>query len=341
MARALICPAPDQLEWRDVPDRVPGPGEVRIEAHHGAAKHGTEMTYFHGKGERNGGFDGTLRMFRGDLPTGTYPFPVGNMTVGIVTDAAPDAIGVTAGDRVLCHSGFQDVVTTKAAGCWKLPASLAWQSAVCVDPADFAMGAIRDGHVRLGDDVAVFGLGAIGLMTVQLLKAAGAARIIALDPLPARRALAATFGASVTIDPADGDPGAAIRNATSGRGVDVVIEFSGSRQALQASLRGCGYCGTVVLGAFAHPYDAGLDFGTEGHMNNVTLVFTRACSEPSRDFPRWDEKRIMGTCLRMFIDGSLRGDEIVTPVVPARDLREEYLKLAGGKSRAIKLGVQY
>ena len=65
---------------------------------------------------------------------------------------------------------------------------------MCLDPLVMAL-AMRDAGIKLGDRVAVFGLGAIGLMTVQLAKAAGADWVVAIDPLANRRALAREFGA--------------------------------------------------------------------------------------------------------------------------------------------------
>ena len=61
------------------------------------------------------------------------------------------------------------------------------EAAVCIDPAHVAVVAVRDGNVRLGDRVAVFGLGAIGLLTVQAARASGAERVMAVDPLDTRR----------------------------------------------------------------------------------------------------------------------------------------------------------
>ena len=64
---------------------------------------------------------------------------------------------------------------------------MTWKEAVCYDPAHFAMSAIRDGKVRVGERVAVFGLGAIGLMTVQMARIAGADFVAAVDPIERRR----------------------------------------------------------------------------------------------------------------------------------------------------------
>ena len=63
-----------------------------------------------------------------------------------------------------------------------MPEGMPWQSAVCLDPADFALAALRDAGLRLGDGVAIFGLGAIALVAVQLARLAGAGTIIGVDP---------------------------------------------------------------------------------------------------------------------------------------------------------------
>lgn len=115
-----------------------------------------------------------------------------------------------------------------------------WVDAAMQDPCEFALGALRDGGVRIGDNVAVFGLGAIGLATVQLAKASGAGKVFALDPIASRRAVAEKYGA-IEIDAAD--LGLALREATDMRGVDVAIDFSGAWRALQTAFRGVAYGG--------------------------------------------------------------------------------------------------
>jgi threonine dehydrogenase-like Zn-dependent dehydrogenase len=88
---------------------------------------------------------------------------------------------------------------------------MSWKSAVCLDPAEFAFAAVRDGHVRIGDAVAVSGMGAIGLMVVQLARLAGASQVIAIDPLPSRRAIAEQLGATATLDPRACDVGLTLK----------------------------------------------------------------------------------------------------------------------------------
>ena len=62
-----------------------------------------------------------------------------------------------------------------------------WKNAVCYDPAQFALGGIREAHVRAGDAVAIFGLGAIGQIAIQLAKKQGATTIVGIDPIAQRK----------------------------------------------------------------------------------------------------------------------------------------------------------
>lgn len=128
---------------------------------------------------------------------------------------------------------------------------------------------------------------------------------------------------------------------TFGRGVDVVIEYSGSLQALQAALRGVAFGGNVVCGAFPPPFAAGLDLGAEAHMNVPNLIFSRACSEPLRDHPRWTNQRIFETCFGLLADGRLTGVGIVSEPVPFDTALDAFAGAVKEPSKIIKLGVRF
>ncbi|HET6428653.1 MAG TPA: zinc-binding alcohol dehydrogenase [Phycisphaerae bacterium] len=321
------------------------PDQIRVRSEFTAAKHGTELAGRKGYAAHRGRFDRERGLFempqRAAPPAKGTPGGAGNMTVGTITEAGAEVEGLAVGDRVLIHGGFRQTHTRPAKGVWKIPAGLSAASAVCLDPADFAMGAVRDGHIRVGDNVAVFGTGAIGLMAVQLARLAGAAMVIAADPLPTRRALAGRLGADLLLDPTACDAGLELKKATGWRGVDVAIDYSGVVAAMQACLRGVAYGGNVVAGAFPAPYAAGLDLGAESHQYIPNIVFTRSCSEPNRDYPRWDEKRILETCLAWLIDGRLTGEGVVTPVVRFEDLPTEFPKIVTEPDTYIKIGATY
>jgi threonine dehydrogenase-like Zn-dependent dehydrogenase len=336
--------SPDKLEIREFEDPVPADDEVLVRSAYGAAKHGTEMAAVKGYGRR-GRFDPDLQLFvreeQQESDDGPRAIRVGNMIVGRVEGVGSGVEKLAVGDTVAVHASFRDLVTPRESRCWKLESGLSWKSAVCIDPADFAMGAVRDGQVRIGDAVAVFGLGAIGLFVVQMAKLSGACPIIGLDPLANRREAAIACGADSVIDPTQRDAGLEIKLATGNRGADVVIDYSGNMHAMQAALRGVAFGGTVVSGAFPPPFGAGFDIGAEAHQNRPNIVFSRACSEPNRDHPRWSEDRIFENCWRLFREGRLTGEPIVTPVVTFEEIVNEYPKIMKDPGSNVKLGCSF
>jgi threonine dehydrogenase-like Zn-dependent dehydrogenase len=345
LAKELIAHSVEHAEFRDYDVAEVGPNDIQIRSQFGAMKHGTELAGFAGYSGARGRFDEELGLFvLGDSSDGSPPAknsktkPVGNMIVGTVTAIGSSVEGFTEGDTVAAHAPFREEQIVSSERCWQIPDGISWKSAVCLDPAQFALGAVRDGNVRVGDAVAVFGLGAIGLMAIQVAKASGANPVIGIDLAEGRRTVGLECGADLVLDPASVDVGLELKRATSKRGVDVAIEYSGSAQAMQAALRGVAFGGTVVAGAFPPPYDAGLDFGAEAHMNRPNIVFSRAVSDPNRDHPRWDQLRIFEACWAMFESGALSGDMIVDPVVPFAELDKAFSRVMSSPDEGIKLG---
>jgi threonine dehydrogenase-like Zn-dependent dehydrogenase len=262
------------------------------------------------------------------------------MAVGRVEAVGSKVTRVAVGDRVVCYTPFRELAAVAEHGCWRIAEDLPWQSAVCADPGVFALGAIRDGNVRLGDRIAVFGLGAIGLVAVQLARAAGAT-VYAIDPVAERRELARRFGAAETFGESSQDIGLLLKERTGKLGVDVAIDFSGAVLALQAALRGVAYGGTIVCGAFPPPHRTGLDFGGEAHMNRPRIIFSRACSDPNPEHPRWSEARLLDVVIEQIAAGVIDGREIVSPVVDFAALADAYATIAADPGRGVKLGVNY
>jgi 2-desacetyl-2-hydroxyethyl bacteriochlorophyllide A dehydrogenase len=130
--------------------------------------------------------------------------------------------------------------------------------------------AVLDSGLQMGDAAAVLGLGPVGLCAVQAARAAGAAQVIAVDSVPERLAMAESFGAQA-VHLEEGDPRAAVRDATGGRGVDVCIDAVGHPKALELALRLTRKCGTVqAIGVYAER--------AEVHMGLLWIKALRMCS---------------------------------------------------------------
>jgi threonine dehydrogenase-like Zn-dependent dehydrogenase len=343
----LVAPAHSKVAFRRfaLPDAVPA-DRLRVRHTHGAEKHGTMISFYRGHGNTRGAWDSQRQMHTPGQGVGwDYPIPLGNMQVGYVEAVGKDVEGFAEGDRVVHFNNFRPVADAVPSITWKIKETTSWKAATCLDPASFAFCALRDGQVRIGDTIAVFSLGAIGLMAVALAKQSGCSRIVAVDMLENRRAAATALGATDVLNPADHDDlGLHLRELTQYAGVDVAIEYSGSVHAMQAAIKGVSFGGTIVAGAFPAPYPAGLDFGGEAHMNRPNIVFTRTESDPNRDHPRWNNVRVRDVLMDMINAGQIDAEPVITPIVPFTPddaFVEQYRQIATEPQNNIKFGVEY
>ena len=111
------------------------------------------------------------------------------------------------------------------------------QVLMCPDIMSTGFGGAESGRIRIGDTVAVFAQGPIGLCATVGAKLSGATRIFAVDGLAERLKMSQRLGADVTINYQDQDPVKAIREATNDRGVDVAIEALGTQMTFESCLR--------------------------------------------------------------------------------------------------------
>ena len=323
MPKELVAIAPRQPVLRDYEDGPLPADSVRVQVEFGAPKRGTEMTMYYGL--RGAGF----------------PQGLGNMCVGKVSEIGSEVEGVEIGERVAGYGHLKETHTWNAQRILKMNERMTWKEAVCYDPAHFALAAVRDGQVRVGDRVAVFGLGALGLMSQQFAKIAGADFVAVVDPIEGRRAVAEKTGADLVLDPTACNVGEALKEATGGLGVDVAIETSANYHALDDAIRSVAFEGTVVVVGWAKECKGGLDLGAVAHFNIPNLIFARANSDPNRDHPRWSFGRIIDTCWKWLSEGRFDCEDIVAPVVPFADAAAAYEEMDNYPERSVKLGVSF
>lgn len=130
--------------------------------------------------------------------------------------------------------------------CVRLPEAVSDEEAALVEPTTVAVHGIRRSAVQIDDNVAVLGCGTVGLLTVQVMKAAGA-RVIAIDRRERSLELARELGADETVSVASGDPHDALLALTSGIGPDIVMETAGAAETPLDAIRWVRRRGRVVL----------------------------------------------------------------------------------------------
>lgn len=278
------------------------------------------------------------------------PLPLGYCNVGAVLEAGGGIAGFSPGDRVVSNGKHAEVVSVPLNLCARVPDAVLDEEAAFAVLGAIALQGIRLVQPTLGETVVVTGLGLIGLVAVQLLRANGC-RVLGLDFDAEKLALAKSFGAEVVNLAAGQDPVAAAQAYSRGRGVDAVIITASTKSnepVHQAALM-CRKRGRIVLVGVT-----GLEL-SRADFYEKELSFQVSCSygpgrydpayeEGGHDYPvgfvRWTEQRNLEAVLDMMADGRLD----VKPLISHRfalEQAEEAYALVGGAGPSLGILLKY
>ncbi len=325
-------------------DGVIPAGYVRVKCDFGAPKHGTEIHMYDKNPFFNVYYDESTHIFRPrEKPVENKGKEgLGNMWIGNIFEIGEGVTGLEIGQRVAGYGNLKNTHTVLADAVLPMPETMTWKEAVCYDPLQFAIGGIRDGQVRLGDKVLISGLGAIGLMAAQAAKLAGASFVAVTDPIEKRRNAALENGADIAFDPVKEDFGLILRDMTGGVGMDVVIETSGNYRAVEQGLRAAAYGGNFAMVGWLNECHVPINLGYEGHFNQCHFYFSRACSDPNNDYPRWSFKRIRAEAWELLCQGRFKRENIVDPVVDFDTCDNSYIHyIVENPEESVKMGVRF
>jgi threonine dehydrogenase-like Zn-dependent dehydrogenase len=199
-----------------------------------------------------------------------------------------------------------------------------------------ALNAVLAADVHLGETVAVFGQGVLGLLTTRLVRLSGGT-VVAIDAVPGRLHKALEYGADTVLDARDGTVGPKVRRLTEGRGADVAIEISGSYPALQEAIRTVAVNGRVVAAGFYQGDGIGLRLGDEFHHNRVDLVCSQIGGVPPAVAGRWDQIRLNQTFLRLAASRQIDPVGLVTHRIPVQEAAAAYRMLDRSPHEALQV----
>jgi S-(hydroxymethyl)glutathione dehydrogenase / alcohol dehydrogenase len=178
-------------------------------------------------------------------------------------------------------------------------------------------------HVRAGESVVVVGCGGVGLAAIQGARLSGASPIIAVDRVASKLDRARTSGATDVVDASAGDPVAAVRELTSGRGADHAIEVVGTSATIRQAFEMARRAGTVTV-VGAGRFDDMVEIGAMTLMVDAKTV--RGCvygaTDPRRDFPEM---------IRLHRAGKLDLDALLTRRITLDDVDDAFRAMEAGE----------
>jgi 2-desacetyl-2-hydroxyethyl bacteriochlorophyllide A dehydrogenase len=246
------------LQSIELPDPSPGPAEIVVDIHRAGICH-TDAHYRAGTGKTN------------------VPVTIGHEVAGVVSAVGRDVQDVREGQRVALHylvhcgtcercqkygeqfcstgamlgkehdGGYAQKIVVPAVNAIPIPDAVSSDvAAIMMCSTATAYHALRLGDLKAGESVAVLGFGGLGVSAVQLARALGASQVFAVDVVPEKLQLAASFGAT-PLDARETPVHKAILGATDGKGVDVVIELTGNAEVARGGLRSTTPGGRLMI----------------------------------------------------------------------------------------------
>jgi predicted dehydrogenase/threonine dehydrogenase-like Zn-dependent dehydrogenase len=357
----------------EVPEPVVRPGTVLVRTSHSLISAGTESASIGSGGRRENlvlkairnpalvmkvvdrvashGLKSTAELVKTRVST---EMPSGYSCAGIVEAVGEGVVDIHVGDRVACagagyanHAAVNVVPRNLVA---RIPDAVSFEEAAFVTLGAIALQGVRRAEPGLGDRVAVLGLGLLGQITAQMLRAAGAV-VIGVDVRPDRVARAQALGLDQGFTVAERDFVAGILERTSGRGADAVIVTAAGGDAglLNKAFEACRRKGRVVLVGDVpiriqrdKIYKKEIDFLISTSYGPGR--YDPAYEEGGHDYPfgyvRWTEGRNLEEVLRQVAAGSLRVKPLVDATHPVENAGEAYASLAS-ENRPIGILLDY
>jgi 2-desacetyl-2-hydroxyethyl bacteriochlorophyllide A dehydrogenase len=334
--KAMLLTAPGELVRDDVTRPGPEQGQLLVRVTHT-------------------GICGTdYKIFNGAIPV-KYPRIMGHEIAGAVVE--PGGSSLRSGDRVIvdpqlyCRScfhcrigqthlcrngvlvgrdrdgGFAEFVTVPPSHVFPLPASVETRVAPLIQVLTTCLHAQRQIDIFPGEFVVVLGLGVTGQLHVQLAKARGAT-VIGVTRSADKRALAETLGADLTI-PGGDDAVARVREATDGRGADVIIETTGVVPSLSSAIQMARSGGRLLLFGIITAKEGALPF-YDLYFKELALINARVAK--SEDYP---------ASIDLVERGHVRLQPLVSDVKPLEDLKAAIGMLGSDNGARMKIIMEH
>lgn len=298
---------------------------------------------------RKQGVLNTFKKVQSKLDT---PIPLGYSSAGVVIEVGDCVSEYRVGDRVACagagyanHADYNYVPRNLSA---RIPDAVSLEAASFATVGAVAMQGVRQAAPTLGEQVGVIGLGLVGQLTVQLLRANGC-RVFGFDPDPVRAKLAVELGAHCAVS---ADAEAAVEGFSRGRGLDAVIVAASTpsagplEQAGELSrLRGR----VVVVGLVGMEIPRSIYYRKELDLR-MSMAYGPGRYDPDFeergfDYPiayvRWTEQRNLEAFLELLADGDLQVEPLITHRFDLDDALEAYDLITAGKQPFLGVMLEY
>jgi threonine dehydrogenase-like Zn-dependent dehydrogenase len=346
MGRVVVFTAPRTVGFESYEDVPLETDEVRIRTLYSGISAGTELTAYRGSNPYlHKQWDSERKLFiPAEQPTLSYPVSGwGYEEVGEVIEVGTEVQDISIGDVIYGTWGHRThhVVKAEYARERRQPRSLDAIFGIFSQIGSIGLNGVHDARIRIGETVALFGLGTLGQIVGQLARKSGG-RVIGIDRFSRRLEIARQRGAADAVFNADdSEVSERIRALTKNRGSDVAIEVTGSTVALHQAVRSVAYSSRVIALGFFQGEASGLFLGEEFHHNRVNIVGSQIFGTDPELTYRWNRLRLVQTFMQLQADRVVDLESIISHVIPFEEAGEAFRILDQEPENALQVVLDF
>jgi threonine dehydrogenase-like Zn-dependent dehydrogenase len=330
LRRSIVFNGANKIEIVDEPMPAPRAGELLVETSRTMISTGTELICLTRNFAAGTHWDGWVK----------YPFHVGYLNCGRVIGIGEGVSGWKIGERIASRAGHSSHAIAHVSQSAHVPENVSDDEACWMGLGKITQIGVRAARQKLGDDVAIIGMGLIGQLVCQYARLNGAGRIIAIDTAPLRLDLAANHGATHTLNMSAAEALSHVQEITGSRRADVVYEVTGHAPVLASALPLARTSGTVLLlGDTGHPGQQMIT--NDVVFRGVKIVGAHDTHAPTdaTDHEPWSVSRINELFLECLSRGSIRVKDLMTHRFFPEAARDAYALLQ--RDRLSTMGVMF
>jgi 2-desacetyl-2-hydroxyethyl bacteriochlorophyllide A dehydrogenase len=288
MKRAsLYFTAPGQAEIRQEALAQPGEGQALVQVLLSAISPGSELLIYRGQFPKDIPIDAGIAALSGDF---NYPLKYGYATIGRVVAAGAGVNPEWIGGTVFAFHPHESHFLATPEELLPLPDGLSAENGLFLPNMETAVNFLMDGAPLIGEKVAVFGQGIVGLLTTALLARFPLDQLVTLDRHPLRRSTSLALGAHASLDPIGDDTPGEMR-ALFPDGADLTFELSGAPAGLEQAIANTGFAGRVIIGSWYGSKRLSLDLGGRFHRSRIRLISSQVTTLAPELGGRWTKRR--------------------------------------------------
>ncbi|KUG22699.1 threonine dehydrogenase [hydrocarbon metagenome] len=340
MRRSLFLVSPRHVEIREEQLPAPAAGQVLVQTIASSISAGTEMLIYRGHVTDETDIAENNLSVKNPFQ---YPFKYGYSCIGQVVSLGVGVPAEWAGKRVFSFHSHESHFLAGLEELIPLSDSMPIERSLFIPNMETAVNFLLDSQPVIGEQVAVFGMGVVGLLTISLLAQFPLQMLAGIDRLERRRTLALEAGAHRVFPPEDITSELSksiLHSLEKGEsGFDLVFELSGSPHVLNQAIAITGFAGRVMIGSWYGEKTAKLELGGRFHRSRIRLLSSQVSTLTPGLAGRWNKSRRMAVALQQL--SIIKPEKWITQRMKFNDLQAAYSLLDKSPEEALQVVLFY